>query len=262
MAPPPKPRANRDFDRSFWILTAIIVPLTLFAYQPAWNGGFIWDDDGHITKQTLRSLAGLLRIWIEPGATQQYYPVVHSAFWLQFQAWNVQPLGYHLVNIFLHAISACLFAAILRRLAIPGWWLAATLFAIHPVQVESVAWITELKNTMSGVFYFAAALMYVRFDERRTRGLYFGALALFVLALLSKSVTATLPAGLLIVIWWKRGRRTSEPRERAAGAERGVGAPRATAMGGPAGRSPPDLNGRVTCVRSSRSSSPGSQPAP
>jgi tetratricopeptide (TPR) repeat protein len=206
-APPPtKPQNRRDFDRAFWALAAVIVPLTLFAYQPAWNGGFIWDDDGHITKQTLRTAAGLLRIWFEPGATQQYYPVVHSAFWLQFHAWGLDPLGYHLVNIVLHAGSACLLGAILRRLTVRGWWLAAALFAIHPVQVESVAWITELKNTMSGVFYFAAAFTYLHFDERRTRGLYLGALGFFILALLSKSVTATLPAGLLIVLWWKRGR--------------------------------------------------------
>jgi tetratricopeptide (TPR) repeat protein len=205
-APPPKPRSTGDFDRAFWLLAAVIVPLTFLAYLPAWNGGFIWDDDGHVTKQTLRSLAGLARIWFEPGATQQYYPVVHSAFWLQFHAWGVDPLGYHLVNILLHAISACLLGVILRRLSVPGWWLAAAIFAIHPVQVESVAWITELKNTLSGAFYFAAALTYLHFDERRTRGFYLGALGLFVLALLSKSVTATLPAGLLIVLWWKRGR--------------------------------------------------------
>lgn len=203
---PTKPRATGDFDRAFWILTAVIVPLAFIAYQPAWQGGFIWDDDAHITKQTLRSAAGLLRIWIEPGATQQYYPVVHSAFWLQFHAWGVEPLGYHLVNILLHAMSACLLAAVLRRIAVPGWWLAGAVFALHPVQVESVAWITELKNTLSGVFYFAAALTYIHFDDRRTRGLYVGALGLFVLALLSKSVTATLPAGLLIVFWWMRGR--------------------------------------------------------
>jgi tetratricopeptide (TPR) repeat protein len=166
----------------------------------------VWDDEAHVTKQTLRSAAGLVKIWFEPGATQQYYPVVHSAFWLQFQAWGVNPSGYHVVNILLHAASACLLGVILRRLAIPGWWLGAAIFALHPVQVESVAWITELKNTLSGVFYFAAALTYLRFDEHRTRGLYLSALGLFVLALLSKSVTATLPAGLLIVFWWKRGR--------------------------------------------------------
>jgi hypothetical protein len=194
------------FDGSFWTFVAIVVPLTLLAYLPAWNGGFIWDDNGHITKPALRSAAGLLRIWLEPGATQQYYPIVHSAFWLQFHAWGLNPLGYHLINILLHALSACLLAGILRRLAVPGWWLAAALFALHPVQVESVAWITELKNTLSGVFYLAAALTYLRFDERRTPALYAGALSWFALALLSKSVTATLPAGLLIGFWWKRGR--------------------------------------------------------
>jgi tetratricopeptide (TPR) repeat protein len=204
--PPAKARVPADFDGAFWIFLAVILPLTVLAYQPAWHGGFLWDDNGHITKQTLRSAAGLWRIWFEPGATQQYYPVVHSAFWLQFHAWGVNPTGYHIVNIVLHAVSASLFAVILRRLRVPGWWLAAAVFALHPVQVESVAWITELKNTLSGVFYFAAALTYLRFDERRTRGLYVAALGWFVLALLSKSVTATLPAGLLIVFWWKRGR--------------------------------------------------------
>ena len=204
--PRPKARVRGEFDGVFWTFVAIIVPLILVAYYPAWNGGFIWDDNGHITKPALRSAAGLLRIWLEPGATQQYYPIVHSAFWLQFHAWGLNPLGYHLINILLHALSACLLAGILRRLAVPGWWLAAALFALHPVQVESVAWITELKNTLSGVFYLAAALTYFRFDERRTPALYAGSLAWFVLALLSKSVTATLPAGLLIAFWWQRGR--------------------------------------------------------
>src|SRR3954463_1727513 len=95
--PPPPPlakaRVPADFDRGFWIFLAVIVPLTVLAYQPAWHGGFLWDDNGHITKQTLRSAAGLWRIWFEPGATQQYYPVVHSAFWLQFHAWGVNPTG-------------------------------------------------------------------------------------------------------------------------------------------------------------------------
>jgi tetratricopeptide (TPR) repeat protein len=197
--------AARDFDRVFWITLAAFAAATLLAYQPAWHGDFLWDDNGHLTKPVLRSLGGLWRIWFVPGATQQFYPVVHSAFWLQFHLWGLAPTGYHLVNVLLHACNAALLTAILRRLKVPGAVLAGAIFALHPVQVESVAWITELKNTMSGVFYFAAALIYLRFDADRRPAAYWSAIGLFVLALLSKSVTATLPAGLLIVLWWQRG---------------------------------------------------------
>ena len=165
----------------------------------------LWDDDRHLTHAALRSVAGLWRIWFDLHATQQYYPITHSVFWLEHKLWGGDTLGYHLVNIALHACSAYLFAAILRRLAVPGAVLAALIFALHPAHVESVAWITELKNTSSGVFFLASALMYLRFDHTREPRRYVWALALFVLALLSKTVTAPLPAALLVIIWWQRG---------------------------------------------------------
>ena len=195
-----------------WLILAAFIPITLLAYQPVWHGAFLWDDDGHVTKEGLRSVSSLWRIWFEPGATQQYYPVVHTAFWLQRRLWDLNTTGYHVVSIVLHAISAGLFVTILRRLDVrlPAALLAGAIFALHPVHVESVAWISELKNTLSGVFYLVAALLYLQFDERRdgrrAAGWYWGALGAFVLALLSKSVTATLPAGLLVVFWWRRGR--------------------------------------------------------
>jgi len=111
---------------------AAIILLTLVAYLPALHAGFIWDDDGHITRADLRDLSGLLRIWFEFGATQQYYPVLHSAFWLEHLVWGDSPLGYHLLNVLLHASAACLFCTLLRRLAVPGAALAALLFALHP----------------------------------------------------------------------------------------------------------------------------------
>src|SRR6185312_9465318 len=150
--------------------------------------------------------AGLGQIWTRPGATQQYYPVVHSAFWLEHRLWGDATLGYHLLNVLLHVTAACLLAAVLRKLAVPGAWLAAFLFALHPVAVESAAWISEQKNTLSTVFYLLAALAYLRFDARRTAGAYALGLLCFLLALFTKSVTATLPAALLLVLWWKRGR--------------------------------------------------------
>ena len=168
--------------------------MTLVAYYPAWHGGLLWDDDAHITRVDLRSVEGLWRIWFDVGATQQDYPVTHSAFWVLHRLFGEATLGYHLVNISPHATAAFLAAVILRRLAVPGAVLAAFIFALHPVHVESVAWITELKNTLSGVFYLGAALAYLRFDTDRQRQSYALALVLFALALLSKTVTATLPA--------------------------------------------------------------------
>src|SRR5688572_7972636 len=188
-----------------WILFLALLLVTLVAYYPAWHGGLLWDDDAHLTRVDLRSFQGLWRIWFDVGATQQYYPVTHSAFWVLHRLFGEATLGYHLVNISLHAAAAFLFAVILQRLAVPGAALAAFIFALHPVHVESVAWITELKNTLSGVFYLGAALAYLRFDTDRQRQSYALALVLFVLALLSKTVTATLPAALLVVFWWQRG---------------------------------------------------------
>jgi protein O-mannosyl-transferase len=184
---------------------------TLAAYLPAISGGMLWDDDAHVTAPRLRTLGGLWRIWSHLGTTQQYYPVLHSAFWLEHRIWGDSLLGYHLVNIGLHAAAACLFALVLARIrpagrGLPGAeWLAAAMFALHPVCVESVAWISEQKNTLSLVFYLLSALAYLRFERERWWNWYFLAFGLFVLALLSKSVTATLPAALLLMIAWRRG---------------------------------------------------------
>jgi tetratricopeptide (TPR) repeat protein len=193
----------------------------------------LWDDDAHVTKPTLRALHGLWRIWFEIGATQQYYPVLHSAFWLEHRLWGDWTVGYHLLNILLHAATACLFIAVLRLLAVRGALLAGLFFAVHPICVETVAWISEQKNTLSALFYLMSALLYFRWrghfgdppepgrEARRTQvpgpiqaGLFtpyaswrfLAATAMFVLAILSKSTAATLPAALLVICWWRRGR--------------------------------------------------------
>jgi protein O-mannosyl-transferase len=203
-AGPPPPDGRRPRSSGWWC--ALIFGAALLAYFPALRGGFIWDDAGHVTRPDLQSLRGLGRIWFEMGATQQYYPALHTAFWLEHHLWGDAPLGYHLLNVLLHATAACLLGSVLRRLAVPGAWLAALLFALHPVAVESVAWIAEQKNTLSAVFYLLAALAYLRFDDRRGWAPYGRATGLFLLALLTKTVTATLPAALLVVCWWRRGR--------------------------------------------------------
>jgi tetratricopeptide (TPR) repeat protein len=187
-------------------LGALLALVGFLVYLPAWHGGLIWDDDAHVTRLDLRSLHGLWRIWFEVGATQQYYPVLHSAFWIEHRLWGDAPLGYHLINVALHVTAGWLLVSILRRLAVPGAWLAGALFVLHPVAVESVAWISEQKNTLSTVLYLAAMLAYLRFDRQRAGRWYAVSTGLFGLALLSKSVTATLPAALLVILWWQRGR--------------------------------------------------------
>jgi protein O-mannosyl-transferase len=203
----PGERLEFSFSEPFpgWLWGLLVVIATLVAYQPAWNGKLIWDDAAHLTYPHLRSLHGLVRLWTEPGVTQQYYPMVSTVFWVEHRLWGDATLGYHVVNILLHATSALLLLKILRTLKVPAAGLAAAIFALHPVQVESVAWISELKNTFSGACYFGAALAYLRFDRTRNQGAYAGALALFAVGLLAKTVIATLPAALLVVFWWQRG---------------------------------------------------------
>ncbi|MCP4205294.1 MAG: tetratricopeptide repeat protein [bacterium] len=194
---------------------ALLFLIVLGSYWPVTRAGFIWDDDDYVSENdTLRDLAGLKRIWFEAGATPQYYPLVHTTFWIEYRLWELEPGGFHLVNVALHALNVLLLWTVLRRLSVPGAWLAAALFAAHPVHVESVAWITERKNVLSGAFYLLSLLTYLRFAKldsphptgRRRWGLYHLALILFCAALLSKTVTASLPAAILLLLWWKRGR--------------------------------------------------------
>lgn len=184
----------------------VMLLVALAAYWPALKGGFLWDDAGHVTSPELRPLTGLWRIWFEPGTTQQYYPLLHSAFWLEQRLWGDAVLGYHLVNVLQHALAATLFGLLLRRLAVPGARVAAFVFLLHPVCVESVAWISEQKNTLSTLFYLAAALAWLRFEDDRRPARYAAATLWFVAALLTKTVTAALPAALLVIAWWRRGR--------------------------------------------------------
>lgn len=242
-----------------WAAVALVFALVLFCYWPALHGGPVWDDAAHITRPDLQSWSGLWRIWSDLHATQQYYPILHTAFWIEHRLWGDATLGYHLVNVLFHAASCCLLALLIQRLFAarraepspplpeqrvvsadhPGTghvselssayrrgsglpsppasprsfrfgavasWIAALLFAVHPVCVESVAWIAEQKNTLSLVFYLLAALAYFDFADSRGRRVYARAFCFFALALATKSVTATLPAALLVVLWWRNGK--------------------------------------------------------
>jgi len=198
-----------------------LVLVVILVYLPAICGGFIWDDDRLLTgNPAVKTADGLYSIWFGNWA-EDYVPLTLSSFWVEWHLWGAHPLGYHVINVLLHAGNAVLLWLVLRRLQIPGCWLAALLFAVHPVCVESVAWISERKNVLSQFFYLWSIFWYLRGEDtaaeaggqNETRW-YFLSLAAFFLALLAKSSVAVLPAVLLLLVWWQRGQVTKKDLDR------------------------------------------------
>lgn len=189
-----------------------ILVMVLLAYIPAMRGGFVWDDDQYVTENPLLTAPdGLKQIWFSLNSPSQYFPLVYTTLRVEHSLWGVNPFGYHLVNVLLHAANALLLWIVLRRLRIRGAWFAAAIFALHPVQVESVAWVTELKNVLSTLFCLLTVLAWMRFTEegKRTPWRYYAAsLVLCAFALFSKTTACTIPAVLLIVLWIRRQRIT------------------------------------------------------
>jgi hypothetical protein len=142
--PPPPSWSSRD---GLWGL--VLVLAVFLTYTPVWWAGFIWDDNANLaTNPCIIGPLGLKEIWTT--STGQFFPLVLTTFWMEHALWGLAPLPYHLVNVLFHGACAVLLWRVLRSLNIPGAWLGAALWALHPVQVESVAWITEMKNTQSG----------------------------------------------------------------------------------------------------------------
>jgi tetratricopeptide (TPR) repeat protein len=186
---------------------AVLVILVFAAYSPALRAGFIWDDDRYVTDNPLlKDPDGLQRIWFSQHNQSQYFPLVFTTLRMEYALWGLKPFGYHLVNITIHALNVVLIWRVLRKLLVPGAWIVAAIFAVHPVQVESVAWVTELKNTQSTFFFLLSLLFWIRFVEPKSnRPIYYAtALVFYLLALFSKTTACTLPAALLIVLWLKR----------------------------------------------------------
>ena len=204
--------SNRYAQPPRWALLCgvLLLVATVLAYLPALHGGYIWDDDVYVTGNPLLSAPdGLWRIWFSFDSPSQYFPLVYTTMRIEYGLWGLAPFGYHCVNILLHAANALLLWRLLRRLEIPGAWFAAAIFALHPVQVESVAWVTELKNVQMGFFYLLALLAWTEFTRQKTRrAWWFYALSLvcYALSLFSKTTACTLPAALLLIEWLREGR--------------------------------------------------------
>lgn len=197
--------------RLWWrplVFALVLVAVTIFAYRPAWNGGFLWDDDVYITNNELLTAPdGLRRIWFSLDSPSQYFPLVYTTFRIEHALWGLNTTGYHWLNLLLHIANALLVWLVLARLKVPGAWLGGAIFALHPVQVESVAWITERKNVLMGFFFLLTLLAWIPFVDGRTKRrwvLYGLALILYVLALSAKTTACTLPAALFLILWLQK----------------------------------------------------------
>lgn len=194
--------------RKTWVFGLFLLIATLIAYAPALPAGFVWDDEDYVTNDPLLTAPdGLQKIWFSLDSPSQYFPLTYTTFYIEHKLWGFNPAGYHLLNILLHAADAFLLWRVLTTLRVPGSWLAAAIFALHPVEVESVAWISERKNVLMGFFYMLTLLAWMRFTDpnrKRPWPYYFLSIILFALALCAKTTACTLPFVLLLILWLEK----------------------------------------------------------
>ena len=204
---------------------ALLFVITFLPYIPAYHAGFYSDDmDNIVNNERLRTSEGLGQIWTDlRGTADIYYPLTFTTNWIEYQVWGLDPRGYHVDNVILHAVNAILVWLVLRRLGVPGAWVAGAVFGLHPAHVESVAWATERRNLLSGLFYLLSIFAYLGFRPiggrrdgkttadapgSRSRLSYALSLVFFLAAMLSKTSALTLPAAILLLTWWKHHRLT------------------------------------------------------
>ncbi|MFM8634178.1 MAG: tetratricopeptide repeat protein [Planctomycetia bacterium] len=208
--------------RAILIQAALIVLAGLWIYSPTYHGDWLWDDDVVLTNNPTvlsGSLAGLVKLWVNPDGLD-YFPLSYSAFWLQAMVFGPQSTGYHVTSILLHIASGLLLWALLGKMKIPGAWVTAFAFTIHPVCVESVAWVAETKNTLSLALFLASCIFWVGQDDEvpgpKRERLYLCSLAFFLLAMFAKTSVVAMPVLTLLYAWWKRGTVTMQDAVRAA----------------------------------------------
>ena len=195
-----------------WVWGLILVGAVILTYSPVWHAGFIWDDDQIVTANpVIVGPLGLKEIWTTSAA--DICPLTITTFWVEHALWGLAPLPYHLVNVLMHGACGVALWRVLRSLRVPGAWLGATLWALHPLQVESVAWITEMKNTESGLFFLLSILFFMRWlgtknlEARREENWAYALTLLFAaMAMAGKSSTVILPVVLCLCAWWMEGR--------------------------------------------------------
>jgi hypothetical protein len=192
-------------SRLVLLQAGVLVAAAIWIYWPALGGAWLWDDDTLVSdNRDLRTWSGLGKIWFSSPETD-YWPLTWTLFWIEWHLWGNEPLGFHLVSLALHIGSGMLVWRLFNRLGMRGGWLGGLLFVIHPLAVESVAWIAELKNTLSLPLYLLAFGAWIDAEEQKPLG-YVKSVLYYLAAMLAKTSTVMLPAVLLLYGWWKRGR--------------------------------------------------------
>jgi len=185
----------------------LLFGLVLLVYWPVFHAGYVWDDKVVYENPLITSSDGLRDMWLHPTEMRpyeiHYWPMTHSTFWIEHQLWGNDPVGYHIVNVVLHALNSIVLWIVLIQIGIRGAWLAAYIFALHPVHAESVCWIVERKDLLSGLFYLLAMSTFIKYYRTRKTSHMIATMVLYPLALLSKSIVITFPVALIIYIWWQ-----------------------------------------------------------
>lgn len=201
-------QAGCDFSKweAVTVKAVVILLASLWIYSPVFNGDWLWDDDYLITANpAVQSPDGVASFWVAP-TTADYLPLTMSLLWLMWKWFGMDSTGYHIAAVLLHALGSCLVWALLRMVWLRGAWIAGLIYAVHPICVESVAWVSELKNTFSLPFFLAAGCFFVRFEDTGRRVFYWAALGFFLAAMLAKSSVVMFPVVMLLYIWWRRDR--------------------------------------------------------
>lgn len=186
--------------------TLSLLVAAFLVYAPALAAGFIWDDGRAITNNlAFQSPHSLGDIWTGRGDAD-YFPLKTTILWLLHQIFGAHPSPYHVFNVAVHAANAVLLWRVLRGLALPGAWLGGLVFLVHPTHVESVAWVSECKNTLSALFGLLALLAWLGYEARPRVRTYLASLVLFVAGLLCKTHLVILPPVLVLCAWWRHGR--------------------------------------------------------
>ena len=201
-------RFTLDPNWPFWLPRGLLIAgLTLWIFWPALHGGWVWDDTWYIRDNLLLAdWNGLWKFWYRPGSWVEYYPIAETVLWTQWHLWGADTLGYHLTNIFLHIASALLLWRLLAKFGLRFAWMGGLLFAVHPVQVEAIAWISELKSALALPFFLLAMCSWIDYEENRRKLDYQKALGWFLVGMLCKISIAPFPVIILLYAWWKRGR--------------------------------------------------------
>ncbi len=203
----PQAAANLVANRTMlvYLLAAMLIAATFVVYMPCWHGDWLWDDNSLLLNNPILQTGGFAKVWTPPGYLG-YWPLTYTAYWFEYQFWGLDPFGFHLGNIALHVVAARLVWRLLTVLRLPGAFFAAAIFALHPVAVETVAWIAQLRGVLSVVLALASLLLFLGYERDKRRWRYALSLVAFLLSALAKGDALTMPIVLLALAWWQRGR--------------------------------------------------------